>query len=331
MLKTTFREAVADGLYRRICEKQGKVWTQEMEDDWVAEIYGYYGEGAGEELDVIPARGSGVFMTREMIEQCMTLDDPVIRLTAPAGFEQYDKAVIDAFIDAWWSEHVAPALARLLPRRPCYIGQDFARVGDLTVIAVGQRSLRITMDVPLIIELRGMPFVEQEEIMARLVRALPGFGGMVLDAGGNGAALAEKMQRVFGQSLVQAIKASEAWYLKTFPRLKAALEARHIALPRDEPIVLDLRQVKLVKGVPKIPDRRAVKGEAAKGAYRHGDAAIALNNLMAAAGTEAEPQDFRASETLRSASQAFVRPGERRSNRADVGFGVVLSRRELEL
>lgn len=332
VLKTTFREAVADGLYRRVCEKEGNDWTQEGEDAWVADMYAFYGEGAEEELDVVPARGTGVYLTRETIEQCMTLDDPVIRLDAPAGFDQYDKGVIDAYIDRWWTEHVAPALARLLPTRPCYIGQDFARVGDLTVMAVGQRSLTLSMSVPIIIELRGMPFVEQEEIMARLVRALPAFGGMVLDAGGNGAALAEKMQRVFGPALVQAIKASEAWYLKTFPKLKALLEARRLALPRDDALVLDLRQVKLVQGVPKIPQRRAVKGEKENRSYRHGDAAIALNNLVEAAGTEAEAIDFRVGDARRDALSAFLRPGEPNRPQMDTAdSGVIRSRRLMEI
>lgn len=331
VLKTTFREAVADGLYRRKCEKDSLEWSQEAEDAWVADIYAFYGDVAEEELDVIPARGSGVYLTRETIEQCMTLDDPVIRFDAPQNFEQYDEAVIETVLDAWWQEHVQPALDRLLPRRPCYIGQDFARVGDLTVIAIGQRSLTLTMNVPIVIELRGMPFDEQERIMQRLVRALPAFGGMALDAGGNGAALAEKMQRLFGVAHVQAIKASEAWYLRTFPKLKAALEARRITLVRDEAIVLDLRQVKLVKGVPKIPERRAVKGEKVGRSYRHGDAAIALNNLLAAAGTDAEPVDYRASETRRTAPQAFARADKRRRGRAEIGFGVVLSSRDMEL
>lgn len=57
--KTTFREAVKQGLYKRICSKQGIEWTQEKEDAWVLEIYSNYGIRAAEELDAEPCDFSG--------------------------------------------------------------------------------------------------------------------------------------------------------------------------------------------------------------------------------------------------------------------------------
>ena len=38
---------------------EGPKWTQEKEDAWAQEIYGFYGDGAAEELDVIPSAGGG--------------------------------------------------------------------------------------------------------------------------------------------------------------------------------------------------------------------------------------------------------------------------------
>lgn len=69
--RTTFMEAIKQGLYKRICQMTGHVWTQAKESAWVAEIYAYYGDDAAEELDVIPSQGSGVVLSRALIERCM--------------------------------------------------------------------------------------------------------------------------------------------------------------------------------------------------------------------------------------------------------------------
>lgn len=53
--KTTFKDAVNQGLYKRICLITRQPWTKEAEKEWIKEIYEQYGSGASEELDVIPA------------------------------------------------------------------------------------------------------------------------------------------------------------------------------------------------------------------------------------------------------------------------------------
>jgi phage terminase large subunit-like protein len=66
--KTTFREAVKQGLYKRICSKTGQEWTQEKEDKWIKEIYENYGVRAAEELDAEPCdfSGGGKVFNRKM-------------------------------------------------------------------------------------------------------------------------------------------------------------------------------------------------------------------------------------------------------------------------
>lgn len=54
-IKVSFRSAVAQGLYKRICAKKKEIWTQEKEDIWIAEIYKLYGLRASEELDAEPS------------------------------------------------------------------------------------------------------------------------------------------------------------------------------------------------------------------------------------------------------------------------------------
>lgn len=59
LFKTTFCEAIDDGLFKRICYKNKEEWSIEKEDEFVDEIYELYGIRAQEELDVIPSDFSG--------------------------------------------------------------------------------------------------------------------------------------------------------------------------------------------------------------------------------------------------------------------------------
>ena len=52
--RTTFRQAVEQGLYKRVCLATHSEWTEENETFWVKDIYGQYGDRATEELDAIP-------------------------------------------------------------------------------------------------------------------------------------------------------------------------------------------------------------------------------------------------------------------------------------
>ena len=59
VFKTTFCEAIDDGLFKRICLKNKEEWSLEKEDAFIDEIYDMYGIRAQEELDVIPSDFSG--------------------------------------------------------------------------------------------------------------------------------------------------------------------------------------------------------------------------------------------------------------------------------
>jgi phage FluMu gp28-like protein len=62
--------------------------------------------------------------------------------------------------------------------------------------------------------------------------------------------------------------------IESWPRYKAALEDGDITLPKDLDILDDHRQVKVINGIPKVPDSSRYKGS--DGGQRHGDAAVAL-------------------------------------------------------
>lgn len=80
------------GVYQRICLVQGKPWSKEAEEKWEADIRKTYGEAAEEELDVIPAKGTGIYLARATILAAMSKDLPVVRLRCPDGFERRDEA-----------------------------------------------------------------------------------------------------------------------------------------------------------------------------------------------------------------------------------------------
>lgn len=75
---------------------------------------------------------------------------------------------------------------------------------------------------------------------------------------------------------------TESWYRETMPKLKARFEDRTVSIPKDEGVLSDLRSLRVVRGVARVPDARI--GDA-RGGKRHGDAAIALAMLIYAVNT----------------------------------------------
>jgi phage FluMu gp28-like protein len=103
-----------------------------------------------------------------------------------------------------------------------------------------------------------------------------------IDANGNGHYLAERLVQAFGESRVTAIRTNEGWWREHGPPIKSRFEDGRIAIPRDADVAGDLRAVRVVNGVPAIPQsRNTAKGEDASAAAggkskRHADAAVAL-------------------------------------------------------
>lgn len=81
VLQTDFDEAVREGLYARVCLVKGWNWSPEAEAAWRAKIRAFYGEGAAEELDVIPRSGGARYLPLALIEARTSREVPVLRLT----------------------------------------------------------------------------------------------------------------------------------------------------------------------------------------------------------------------------------------------------------
>jgi len=133
----------------------------------------------------------------------------------------------------------------------------------------------------LSVEMRNVPGDEQKAIVRLILNAVrPRLVGAAFDATGMGWTVAEDMGREFGlredfdegAGLIMALKFTEEWYRLQMPPLKAAFEDDAIAIIPDAEHLGDLRMVKLVRGIARVPPTR----EGEKGKRRHGDYAIAL-------------------------------------------------------
>lgn len=274
--RTTFAEAVADGLFRRVCLRKGSEWTQAAEDAWVAGVRKFYGDDAGEELDVIPAQGGGAFLPLALIEQRMTPDVPLVRMKWKPEFSLQPEPMRAREVAEWCREHLEPVLFTFDKARPHGFGFDFARVGDLSVLTVLEEGQDTVKRPRLVVELAGCPYKQQEQILDFVIDRLPRFRFGALDANGNGGQLAEHAADRYGHDRIEQVHLSEKFYLEQMPKLKAHLEDATLdGLPQDSQCRDDLRAIKKINGVPKIPKAKTQGGDGQR-LQRHGDFAISL-------------------------------------------------------
>ncbi|WP_206026984.1 hypothetical protein [Jiella endophytica] len=274
VVRCTFDDALAQGLYQRICLIRGREWSPEAEAKFRDEIRAFYGDGAAEELDCIPSQGSGVYLTSAQIEAVMTPDTPVFRLACPQGFELKPDIERAAYVQAWLELMVSPCLETLDRRLRHHYGFDFGRSGDLSVLVPIAEQRNLVRRVPFVVELRNVPFRQQEQILFWIADRLPRFGNGRHDARGNGQFLAEYAIQRYGALAIEAVMLSQAWYLENMPPMKAAIEDRTLLIARDADHKTDLRQIQMVRGIPMVPNDARTKG--ADGGQRHGDFAVAL-------------------------------------------------------
>lgn len=278
-LRIDFDAALRDGLYERICLVKGEDWTAEGEAEWRAKIVAFYGEGADEELFCIPLASSGAWLPGPLIESRMTVDRPVLRLELPPDYMQRPKADQAALFAPFMAE-LEEALEGIDLAPQYAFGFDFGRVADLSVCSLLAIEARLQRVERLAVEMRNVPGAEQKAVVGLVLeRVRTRLVGAAFDATGMGWTVAEDMGRRFGlresedsPGLVWAIKFTEDWYRLQMPPLKAAFEDAQIAIHRDALLLSDLRAVRLIRGIPRVPPVR----EGEKGKQRHGDYAIGL-------------------------------------------------------
>lgn len=287
VLRVTIEDALADGLYRRICLVKGEEWTEAGQQAWLDDILDAYGEAAQEELYCIPRNGGGVWLPRVAVEACASADVPVLRWTAPDDYLTWPDDARARDVAAWCEEHLTPLLAAADPKLESALGMDYAMVADLSVIWPGQIARDLSRRSLFVLELRQCPFDQQRQILNFILDRLPRWKKAILDAGGNGAALAQTTRTKYGER-VEELKLSADWYRLNMPKLKAGIEGRSFIIPKDADIVGDFGMVKMEAGVAKVPRNARAKGS--DGKPRHGDAAVAAALFWAA--SEAEAADY---------------------------------------
>lgn len=291
--RITFKDALEGGFYKRLCRINGWTWSPEAEAAYEAGVRLDVGDAASQELDCIPSHGGGVYLSRATIEAACTAEHVVYRLEPPKGFELNSLEWRTSWMAEWCDDNLHDMRQRLRPERLTYFGQDYARSasGDLSVIAPGQYDETGNLLVPFLIEMRGVPSREQLQLWDYLLARCRHACGK-LDARGNGQDVAEYLQDHYGRDAWEATMATQKTYLERMPRLKARIEDRTIVMPKTEGVIDDLRLIRLVKGIPMIVDRADDKGSGSN--KRHGDTAVALMNLVAAADEDFAPFDYAA-------------------------------------
>lgn len=285
LLRTTLDDALNDGLFRKICEKTGEVYSLEAQAKWRQDTIDFYGDNADEELFCIPSPSSGSYIPLALIEARTDASIPVVRWACDATFKMLPEEVRTGEAQRFMETDLWPVVEGFDRKIPHALGMDFGRSGDLSVIWILALERNLVRRTALVIELRNVTFDQQREILFWLIDRLPLFRSGKLDARGNGQYLAEVARQKFGER-IEEVMLSEPWYRENMPPMKAGLEDGTLTLPADREIHDDIRALVMVRGVARVPDKRS--GE--KDSKRHGDGAVALT--LAVAASRADPEIY---------------------------------------
>lgn len=307
-IRITFDDAVANGLYERVCAMRGIEPTIASKKEWYTAIRAAYGPRKAamrEELDVIPRDGDGTAIPTVWIERAMPEVRPTLRIVFDDDFTRRSEREREAWCEKWIAIHLAPLIEEALQgfTGRWAVGMDFARHRHFSVIIPARITQELRRDAPFVIELANAPTRQQEQILWALLDRLRRwtFAG---DATGPGQTLMEYTGDRYGRAElnkdsgtyrggpVHEVALSRAWYGEWMGKYIALFEDGCIALPRDASLEDDHRAVEYVDGVPMVPrlERRDLKDA---DLVRHGDGAIA-GALMGFAASNATggPIDF---------------------------------------
>lgn len=286
LVRFDFDDALKDGLYKRVCLVTGKTWSLEAEAEWRNDIITAYGDGADEELFCIPSKGSGVFLPGALIRTAQRDDIPVFRWEVPDSFVHLSDSQRERDTLEWCEEHLKPELEKLTDHNRHAMGADFGRVHDLTVFWPLVIEHNLNKRTPFVVELRNMPFKQQEQIGKYIANRLPRLSGLAPDGTGLGAATSEAFLQAYGEAIVSVVMLSQKWYREQMPKVKSAFEDREFLIPKDDDIYNDFRLFRTVNGIAQIPSDKRTLEVAKKDRKRHGDGGVAAALALFAAELE---------------------------------------------
>lgn len=207
--RVTLRDALADGLYRRICDVTGTAWSPAREAEWEVGLRAEYGYRAAEELDCVPAAGSGAWLPWETIRA---------------------------------AEHADAGRPELGGTGPAYIGVDVARRRDLWVAVVVEVAAGLLWLRQL--EARqGITFAAQRAIVAALAQRWRPVR-IAVDQTGMGEGLVEQLASDHGQLRVEGVLMTAPRRLDVATALREAAEDRRLRIPSDEALRRDLYAIR---------------------------------------------------------------------------------------
>lgn len=278
VFRVTFDDAVANGIYERVCLMKGWTPTLEGKRTWYEKIRNGYGvrkAAMREELDAIPRDGGGRCIPGIWIERAMSEVRPVLRLALSSDFQARANEERERIVGDWIERELKPLFGLLDPGLKSVFGMDFARHRDFSAIVPMQLDQALMRRVPFVLELHNVPTRQQEQILWALVEALPNRCGGAMDATGSGQTLAEYTADKFGRPHIVEVVLNRAWYGAWMPKLIGAFEDGVIDIPRDDNIADDIRAIEDIDGIPMLS---SVRREDIKDPdlFRHGDVAIAL-------------------------------------------------------
>jgi phage FluMu gp28-like protein len=272
----TFDDAVANGLYERVCMIKGWRPTLQGKREWYEKVRKGYGTRKAamlEELDAIPREGSGVAIPGVLVEKCMTEERPIVRLAMEDDFLLQSLEARDSWIEEFIRIHIDPLFALLNPELEHVFGSDYSRYCDFASFGPMAIEQNLTRKVPWMLEMHNVPTRHQQQIIFHIIRCLPRFRCGAMDATGNGFTIAEYTADEFGYDRIFMVKFNDAWFRENMEPFVQAFEDGTIDLPRDADVKNDIRALERIDGVVKLPKLRQADTKDSK-LKRHGDAAI---------------------------------------------------------
>ena len=242
-IKVTFDDALADGLYKRICLITGRDWSAEAEAAWRAEIVDFYGEDADEELFCIPATGAGSWIPPELIAAACHAD---------AGKPE---------LFGGGSVFIGNDIAR---RRDRWVATALEGVGDV----LWMRDEQI---------LHKATFALQDETLDEQVARFNPLR-IAMDQTGMGEKPVEDAKRRYGELRVEGVLFNGDRPLSVATAAKQAFEDYLIRITDSADLRADIRKIKKVSGATGAPRLQSGRDKAG-----HADRAWALFLAIAAA------------------------------------------------
>lgn len=278
VFRATFDDAVANGLYERVCLMRGWTPSEDGKRQWYNRIRRAYGPRKAqmaEELDAIPRDGGALCLPMIWVERAMREARPVLRVACDDDFNGWEPDERKAWMEEWIGRKLLPLLDDLDPKPEYVAGMDYARYRHFSVLVPLAILQNLRRKAPFMVEMQNCPKAQQLQILLAVCDALPNFRGVAIDATGPGQGIAEDAADDLGAASVHQVDLNRPWYGKWMVAMVDQFAADFYDLPADIDFLNDFRAVEMIQGVPMVAKKER-KDFKDPDLARHGDGAVAL-------------------------------------------------------